>query len=377
MKKTNGRQTRYLMIVSMTLLPVLSLVVITIFLFFHPIFMKMEFIADTIYEEIQPIRVLQKALIVSMMAPNDYLLLGNMGEKKNWEQARNEVDRHFKDLIENPAYANEKKELLTLQQEWGNCVLLGDQIFQTKKRGLISRRSAELMQAFDLRVETLSVKFDRYAAHRENAVGAAYISIHKLKTKTILATLGAIFLGMLSGIIGSIWLSKSRSKMLEFATRDALTGVYNRRTLGDALYRLNEDKGAFSALLMDLDNFKSINDTHGHDVGDSVLKFFAEETQKVLRSNDFFGRYGGEEFLILLYDTKLDHAAILAERIRAAIESSPISIPSSGTEINVTVSIGCAAGDGTTPSEEVVKMADKAMYRAKQSGRNMVKVAEL
>ncbi|ACS80888.1 GGDEF domain-containing protein [Maridesulfovibrio salexigens] len=370
------RQSRYLMVVSFTLLPILSLVLITVFVFFHPIFEKMEFIADTIYEEIRPVRVLQKALITSMMGPNDYLLQGKMDNKKLWEQSKDEVNHYFKVLIDNPAYVDEKSKLLYLRQEWNSCMLLGDQIFQLKVVGLVSKRSAELMEEFDLRVETVSEDLDSFASYREEAVSRAYSSIHDLKTKTIIATLGAILLGMISGVFGSIWLARNRKQMIEFVTRDALTGAYNRRALDDALHQLNGDKGSFAALLLDLDNFKSVNDTYGHDAGDLVLKYFVEETQKVLRSNDLFGRYGGEEFLILLYDTKLEHAAALAERIRKSVESNTVYLPSSGAHHSLTVSIGCAASDGSRPSEETVRMADKAMYKAKQSGRNQVVVAE-
>ncbi|MFW5499512.1 MULTISPECIES: GGDEF domain-containing protein [unclassified Maridesulfovibrio] len=370
------RQSRYLMVVSFTLLPILSLVLITVFVFFHPIFEKMEFITDTVYDEIRPVRVLQKTLMTSMMAPNDYLLHGNMDEKNVWEKSKDEVNHYFKLLIENPAYAERKKSLLILKQKWDNCILLGDQIFQVKVAGLISRHSAELMEEFDLCVEYISSDLDSFASHREAAVGRAYKSIHDLKTKTIIATLGAILLGMVSGVVGSIWLARNRSKMIEFVTRDALTGAYNRRALDEALHRLNGDKGAFAALLLDLDNFKSVNDTHGHDAGDLILKSFVKKTKKVLRNNDLFGRYGGEEFLILLYDTKLEHAAALAERIRKSVESNTVYLPSSGAHHSLTVSIGCAASDGSKPSEETVRMADKAMYKAKQSGRNQVVVAE-
>ena len=371
-----GRQSRYLMVVSLTLLPILSLVLITVFVFFHPIFEKMEFIADTVYEEIRPVRVLQKNLMTSMMAPNDYLLHGNMDEKKIWEQSKDEVNHYFKILIDSPAYADKKSRLLILKQEWANCMILGDQIFQVKVAGLISRHSAELMEEFDECVGNISSDLDSFASHREEAVGRAYKSIHELKTKTIIATLGAILLGMISGVVGSIWLARNRSQMIEFVTRDALTGAFNRRALDEALHRLNANKGAFAALLLDLDNFKSVNDTHGHDSGDLILKSFVEETQKVLRSNDLFGRYGGEEFLILLYDTKLEHAVALAERIRKSVESNTVYLPSSGAHHSLTVSIGCAASDGSKPSEETVRMADKAMYKAKQSGRNQVSVSE-
>ncbi|WP_321402804.1 GGDEF domain-containing protein [Maridesulfovibrio sp.] len=377
MKNYNtGRQSRYLMVVSMTLLPVLSLVLITIFFFFHPIFAKMEFIADTVYEEIRPIRGLQMALIVSMMAPNDFLLHGNMEEKKIWEQSKDEVDHYFIMLINNPAYAAEKRKLLLLREEWDKCILLGDQLFQVKDSGVVFKSAADLMEKFDLSVETLAGDLDSFATYRESAVRSAYHTIHALKTKTIIATLGAILLGLISGIFGSIWLAKSRRKMLEFMTKDALTGAYNRRALDDALHILNEDKIAFSVLLLDIDNFKSINDMHGHDAGDSVLRSFVEGTQNVLRTDDLFGRYGGEEFLILLYDTNLNHAAVLAERIRRSVELTPVFIPSSGAHLSLTVSIGCAASDGLIPSEEVVRKADKAMYMAKQSGRNQVRLAE-
>lgn len=166
--------------------------------------------------------------------------------------------------------------------------------------------------------------------------------------------------------------------MLALSTHDQLTGIYNRRALEDALskvakHQVNRDQRSFSILLMDVDKFKSINDTYGHEAGDQALKTMALQTGKIIRSHDIFGRYGGEEFLLILPETDIDNATALAERIRAGIESTPVILPDSEEKLNITVSIGCiSSGPPPAKIDLMLRAADKAMYAAKHSGRNRV-----
>lgn len=155
------------------------------------------------------------------------------------------------------------------------------------------------------------------------------------------------------------------------ATHDDLTGLHNRRYLISVMEseseRMLRGGSAYSILVLDVDHFKSINDRYGHPVGDRVLVKFAEVLRAQLRTIDHFGRYGGEEFLVVLPQTRLDEARTAAERIRAAIETAQF-----GLEQKVTVSIGVAcAGTGEAP-DKVFSRADDALYRAKQNGRNRV-----
>lgn len=156
------------------------------------------------------------------------------------------------------------------------------------------------------------------------------------------------------------------------ATHDDLTGVYNRRHLVAAMEaesaRSQRSGQPYALLVLDIDHFKHINDCHGHSGGDAVLVAFAQVVQQQLRSIDQFGRYGGEEFLVLLPDTGMDAARAVAERVRAAVavaEWPQLAQP-------LTVSIGVAVAVPGESHDAVFLRADHAVYRAKDNGRNRV-----
>jgi diguanylate cyclase (GGDEF)-like protein len=160
------------------------------------------------------------------------------------------------------------------------------------------------------------------------------------------------------------------SRLQEMATTDPLTGVGNRLAMGQELERQEAERvrygRPYSILLVDLDHFKAINDRHGHAAGDRVLREVAVTLLGSLRGADRAFRYGGEEFLVLVPETTREGAEAVAERIRERIEKAPIR--EGPTRIYVTVSVGGAeAGD-----DDVLVRADRALYRAKRSGRNRV-----
>ncbi len=162
----------------------------------------------------------------------------------------------------------------------------------------------------------------------------------------------------------------------ELATTDSLTGVYNRRTFKELaepqLSRSRRSQMAVSLLMLDLDHFKRINDTHGHLAGDDVLKAFAVLVKNCLRKEDLLARYGGEEFVVLLPGSSQIAAAALAERIRE--QASALPLDANGHRVRLTVSIGAASEKGDTlPSlEAMLGRADEALYQAKREGRNRV-----
>jgi diguanylate cyclase (GGDEF)-like protein len=163
------------------------------------------------------------------------------------------------------------------------------------------------------------------------------------------------------------------------AMTDALTGAYNRRTLfdlGEREAKRAEREGRTLALvLLDLDHFKRINDTHGHPTGDAVLRQFAEIARAYLRKSDLLVRFGGEEFCVLLPGEDEAGALVVADRIRAAVESA--SIPVGDQAIRVTSSAGVAAirPDAERGLPWLIRAADDALYRAKNAGRNRVERA--
>ena len=158
---------------------------------------------------------------------------------------------------------------------------------------------------------------------------------------------------------------------------DGLTGLANRRAAADALHaeaaRAERLETPLSVVLADLDGFKDVNDVHGHAVGDQVLKAFADVLRETVRESDVAGRWGGEEFLLLLPGADLDGGAQFAERVRDGL--ARIRIPSA-PDLRVTASFGVAEYGGESNSEQLVAAADSALYRAKRAGKDRVERAE-
>jgi two-component system cell cycle response regulator len=164
---------------------------------------------------------------------------------------------------------------------------------------------------------------------------------------------------------------------MELAVTDPLTGLYNRRYMESHVTSLVEQALArgkpLALLVLDIDYFKAVNDAHGHDAGDDVLREFATRLKKAIRGIDLACRYGGEEFVVVMPETDMAIAAIVAERIRRRIAGEPFSIGSGAAALDVTISVGIAALSGVsdTPAA-IIKRADQALYRAKRDGRNRV-----
>ncbi|WP_428504867.1 diguanylate cyclase [Roseateles sp.] len=194
-----------------------------------------------------------------------------------------------------------------------------------------------------------------------------------------------VFLVALCAVIsislGFVYMTMERAehRNFELAMKDMLTGLSNRRAISDQLHmavaRAQRQGQYLSVLMLDIDHFKRVNDGYGHQAGDAVLRAVAQTLQSRLRAQDQIGRFGGEEFLIMLPDTSLDGSATLAEALREAVESAPTQW--GAHRIAVTISIGVAGGaiTGAATVDGLVGAADSALYRAKQGGRNRVEVA--
>ncbi|WP_420432083.1 PleD family two-component system response regulator [Hyphobacterium sp.] len=167
---------------------------------------------------------------------------------------------------------------------------------------------------------------------------------------------------------------------LEMAVTDPLTELSNRRYISSRLQQaalmVSGGEMQASVMIADLDHFKRVNDTYGHEAGDAVLVEFAERLRNQLRAIDLAGRFGGEEFVVLMPEADLDDARIGAERLRAAIYDTPFRLPEDGGELDVTVSIGVAQILPGEDVEAVMRRADIALYRAKAAGRNKVVVED-
>ncbi len=175
--------------------------------------------------------------------------------------------------------------------------------------------------------------------------------------------------------------SKKLTQILEHSARtDALTGLYNRKYLEDAISRIVKEEQrlniSYGILMADIDHFKMINDTHGHDVGDEALRIIASTMLECIRESDLVVRYGGEEFIVLLYNCDSDYLESVAEKIRKTFSQKKIKA-AAGESFSKTISIGGAMyPDDSESFWKVVKYADNALYYAKNNGRNQVKIVD-
>jgi len=170
-------------------------------------------------------------------------------------------------------------------------------------------------------------------------------------------------------------LEKLYAEVQRLSVMDSLTGLYNRRGFFELSHReVDRAKrfgGSLPVIMLDIDHFKDINDTHGHEAGDQVLEKLAGRLSGQLRKVDIMGRYGGDEFLILLPETNAASARNVAERLRHSIVNEPME--TSQGPLNVTISVGLAAlHESTMTVEQLVKRADQALYKAKESGRDRI-----
>lgn len=196
-------------------------------------------------------------------------------------------------------------------------------------------------------------------------------------------SMGTDFVEHMASIIAICLENVISNEMLKYiGLTDSLTGVYNRRYIDRRLLeeigRARRQRYRISVMYIDIDHFKRVNDSVGHQGGDEVLREVAGRIKAELRLSDALGRFGGEEFVVLLIDAGLESAIMVAQRIRASIASAPVEL-STGGEMAVTVSIGVAVLNDferehtiETVAQELVAHADSALYRAKEGGRNRV-----
>jgi len=184
----------------------------------------------------------------------------------------------------------------------------------------------------------------------------------------------ALVMSLLS--MSVLWLEVSRlyETVERQATQDEMTGLANRRAIVERLQRelgrARREKAACSIAIFDVDYFKQVNDTWGHPAGDQVLKWVSKVIENSIRPYDTLGRYGGEEFLLLIPTAAADGAFTVAERARLAIERAACVVD--GKELRITVSAGVATSSPDMDADTLLRLADEALYRAKETGRNRV-----
>ncbi|GAB4349725.1 MAG: GGDEF domain-containing protein [Gammaproteobacteria bacterium] len=175
-------------------------------------------------------------------------------------------------------------------------------------------------------------------------------------------------------------LKKELEQVREESLTDALTGISNRKAFDQALEQIvpvaSEERSPFSVLMADIDHFKRFNDTHGHLVGDKVLRFVASVLKRTLKGRDLAARFGGEEFAVILPQTGLEGAASVAEQIRKAVSSGQLRDTANGERYGtITISIGVAQYTPGESPDALLQRVDRALYGAKAQGRNRVESA--
>jgi diguanylate cyclase (GGDEF)-like protein len=168
-------------------------------------------------------------------------------------------------------------------------------------------------------------------------------------------------------------------RLNRLSTTDSLTGLLNRRALTEMLQHEIERSARYhtdlSLVICDIDTFKKINDSHGHLAGDRALLAVTDVLQKTLRKSDIAGRYGGDEFMLILPETTIAGAKMLAEKVRLAVERLDIEAPGTNKRVKITLSIGATSCcDPLENIDTLVAIADTALYSSKESGRNKVTV---
>ena len=173
-------------------------------------------------------------------------------------------------------------------------------------------------------------------------------------------------------------LARRNAEYERIASYDTLTGLLNRRAIlekvNEWLLHVRRYKGHLTVAMLDIDHFKRVNDKYGHRVGDRVLADLSSMMQRSIRRVDFAGRYGGEEFLVILPRTDAAGAAIMAERVRASLAAVPMH-DAEGSDFQVTASLGVAEYFDGDDEDSLITRADAALYRAKEAGRNRVEIA--
>jgi two-component system, cell cycle response regulator len=168
----------------------------------------------------------------------------------------------------------------------------------------------------------------------------------------------------------------TRESLRYMVSHDSLTGLFSRveilEQLRGELNRAGRDRAPVGVIIADVDHFKVINDTHGHLTGDVVLIEIARRLRRAVRSYDHIGRYGGEEFLILMPGCDEDESVINAERVRASVMCEPVVLPAGDARVTISAGVATGYGDDNLDFNGLIRIADAALYRAKAQGRNQV-----
>ena len=377
-------------------------------------------VQDDVFLQVLPTGELRELLFQISLPVTNHLISSNQEERNKYEKLKIHLDILYTDLLgimDETVGATNKRILQRSYEHWQEAEIHADRLVLDRDQ-LSEEQATELFNQFD---EHLGMSIDRIVIFQHNTnqdiidkrnrvaqqlENVQFLSVLSIVAALLVAMLIATFfirnvvaplqviemgaekfgegdfryrinidsrneLGKLATTFNSM-----ADKLEEIATRDSLTGLLNKkeilRILEAELIRAKRHASTLSVMMLDLDYFKTINDTYGHQAGDHVLATAASLIEKHVREIDYVGRYGGEEILIVLPATGETESVEIAERIRIGLANTAIAV-SESKQINLTVSIGIAVypTDGEEQRSLLVN-ADQALYQAKGAGRNQV-----
>jgi len=372
-------------------------------------------VVQTGTDELRPVTDLQKLVLQAAMPPNDYIILGARSERALFDRLANETDERFRSLLASALFEEPQERTLVIaaNAEWQVARRIGYEIFAIP-RPAGSASAGARMKVFDEHINKAAELLGRLYDTVQGEIGlqqAHAEDVRRSMTVLLLAVFaGAVVIAAAAGVALSRsiirpiralqdgvvrfgqgdnsfrvvlkrndefgQLATTLNAMAERLEFDSLTGVYTRqafhRRLRNEMDRSMRYGHRFTLLMVDLDHFKTVNDTCGHLCGDDVLRSVTMRLLKDLRNFDSLARYGGEEFAVIMPETAAAGARAVAERLREAVAFQPVTT-SRGSVLPITISIGMAVFPEDARSEDdLIAAADQALYAAKEQGRNRV-----
>lgn len=417
-------RTRFLIGTLLMLLPLVVLASVAIYSV-NKSSESLEKIVEKSNTEVLPVISLQKTLLQAAMPPNDFLIDGSKSHGEKFRNLSDEIDRSYESLLSSPAQRQDL--IIKARQEWETTKKLGEWILSVPDP-LTNKKAKESMLVYDLSMDRVVNTLDgivkpnftqmedlmRLARKNQSRVYITIVIVFATGLSVAITTGLALAMSVIypvrvlssgaeqlgegnlsyrislnakdefGGLAGNFnsmaeKIETSTAMLHQLAIHDGLTGLFNNREfyrrIKEEVSRYRRFSRVFSLLIIDLDEFKSINDRLGHQAGDAVLSALSKIVQESVRDTDFVARYGGDEFAVILCDTSETGAFNMAERIRKKVNDTAITIKGAGT-VSLTMSIGMASISPEVASEErLIAIADNALYRAKNAGRNRTCVA--
>lgn len=416
-------QNKLIVAMGLMLLPLVALATGSLF-FLQNMNDALHEVTHGVTESFQPVTHLQTLVLKAMYSPHHYLIYSYPEERELFARLSQEVDKAFADILATSDTAEKQGLVVSAQEEWRQVRTISEVILGLSYPRMEPVTTQE-MQDLHVHIDRLVDFLDQIHHLATREADERHEQAHAIAHRALLLTTLVFGVGLgiavvaVTVLVRSVLvpvrlleqgvknfgkgafsyrvplvskdemgdlarafnvmaenLEKSQAALEELATHDGLTGLYNHREFYQRLEAEMERSKRYghplSLLMIDIDHFKAFNDTYGHQSGDYVLRTIADQMRKEVRAVDYVARYGGEEFAIILPEMLASNALSVAERLRNSIATHRITINERQVG-NITVSIGVAAfPEDACSGEELIAAADRALYAAKQAGRNRV-----